>query len=106
MENESCHPISYGSIVRLKESFCGEPVQTRAFVYDIFSLGEGRWNGISLITENGVDLGGFSEREQVDCLQHVCKTDFRYRFRNVMQLGEDFNNGVFNSVFNLKLSNA
>lgn len=104
---ENCiHPISHGSLVKLKQSFCREPVGTRAYVYEIFSLGEGRWNGVSLITENGVDLGGFSEREQVDCLKHVCKTEFRYRFLNVMQLEEDFSNGIFNSVFNLKLSNA
>lgn len=102
MENSESHPISHGSIVRLKESFCGEPFGTRAYVYDIYSLGEGRWNGVSLITENGVDLGGFSEREQVDFLECIGRTEYRYRFINIMQLGEDFKNGVFNSVFTLK----
>lgn len=83
----------------MKQSFCGEPVGTRAYVYEIYSLGEGRWNGVSLITENGVDLGGFSEREQVDFLERIGRTDYRYRFTNMMQLGEDFSNGVFEHVF-------
>ena len=92
-------PICQGCLVRLKQSFCKEPIGTLAFVYENYSLGEGRWNGVSLITENGVDLGGFSEREQVDFLENVTQTGFRYRFINMMHLGEDFENGVFKEVF-------
>ena len=99
METNQHHPISHGCIVKLKESFLNEPIGTLAYVYENYSLGEGRWNGVSLITENGVDLGGFSEREQVDYLEAISQTGYRYRFINMIQLGEDYEKGVFTDVF-------
>ena len=87
---------SVGDIVKLKMPIMGEPTGTKAFVYEEYRL-DG--NGVSLITENGEDLGGFSEEEQKDFLEKVGKSDLDYRFISVLRLADDFDKGYFAEAF-------
>src|SRR5690349_21494884 len=77
-----------GTIVLVNASFLGQPVGVRAFVYENYD-GVGL-SGISLITENGVDLGGFSLEEQERYLEYEGDTGKTYIFQNVIQLAIDF----------------
>lgn len=88
--------FSIGTIVILKASFLGEPIGTKAFVYEHYSNG-----GLSIITENGCDLGGFSVEEQGKYLDYYADTQKHYHFTNVITLANDFRNGVFTEFFKL-----
>lgn len=85
-----------GTIVRLKVSFMNEPIGTKCFVYENY----GNEGGISIISENGKDIGGFSFEEQ-NYLEYWSDTGKYYSFKNVMTLYEDWRNGVFKEFFNL-----
>jgi len=80
--------IFSGDIVRVKASFLNEPVNVLAFVYEEYNLFENE-RGVSLITENGVNLGGFNPDEQEQYLEFV-KESIPYTFTNVIQLDRDF----------------
>lgn len=83
--------ISYfqvGVIVRVKTSFLNEPAGVLAYVYE--NYGGPGLSGVSIITENGCDLGGFNLNEQAKYLEHVGDTGQVYNFRNVIQLDQDF----------------
>ena len=80
-----------GDIVKVNVSFLGEPSGVVAYVYDIYQdFNDKNVNGISIITENGTDLGGFSYDEQKEYLSFVKHTNFHYPFKNVIQLDRDF----------------
>lgn len=85
-----------GSIVKIKTSFMGEPVGVKAFVYEHYSGG-----GLSVITENGKDLGGFSVDDQMDHLEYYSDSGKTYHFKNVMQLHDDFRSGIFTPFFKI-----
>jgi len=87
-----------GDIVKVKSIFLGEPANVLAYVYEEYNLGFG--DGVSIITENGVDLGGFSEEEQDEFLEFVMSTDFHYVFSNVIKLDNDFETYI-KPIFNL-----
>lgn len=90
--------MKVGDIVKVTSSFMGEPANTLAYVYEKYQLG-GDEPGISLITENGVDLGGFSAEEQSQWVTFVKHSGFYYQFKNVLQLDRDWSAGVFSGVF-------
>lgn len=70
-----------------------------AFVYEVYDdFDEKGQKGVSLITESGRDTGGWSREEQRRWLTLVKRTNFYYSFKNVIQLAEDFRNGVFDRV--------
>jgi hypothetical protein len=77
-----------GVVVRVKTSFLNEPAGVLAYVYECYD--KPGMTGVSLITENGVDLGGFSLREQAEYLEQVYDTGIIYVFKNVIQLDRDF----------------
>lgn len=82
-----------GDVVALEQSFLGEPKGTRAIVYDEYMIGD--HSGVSIITENGVNLGGFSLEEQIKFLRFLYHTELNYTFSNVIQLDRDFEKGTF-----------
>jgi len=82
-----------GDIVRVTAPFLGEPENVLGYVYDEYSL-SGNDHGVSVITENGCDLGGFSEDEQEKYLEFVRKSKYHYQFKNVIQLDRDFDNQI------------
>lgn len=82
-----------GSLVTLKVSFLGEPVGTICYVYENYD--SPGLSGVSLLTQNGLDLGGFSIEEQGEYLEYYGDTGKVYDFRNVGQLSFDIRNGVF-----------
>ena len=93
-----------GDIVKMKVSFLNEPVGTKAYVYEVYNIG--REQGVSIITENGIDIGGFSGDEQWKYLEFVSHSGFYYEFRSVSWLAVDWNNGVFDNIFAKKQNSS
>lgn len=86
-----------GSLVTINESFLNEPAGVIALVYENYD--KPGLSGISLLTQNGVDLGGFSIEEQERYLDYWGDTGLTYNFRNVMQLQADWISGTFRPIF-------
>lgn len=81
--------------MKINVSFLDEPPNILAFVYEKYvDFDFPDYFGISIITENGIDLGGFSIEEQNKYLEFVKDTDFEYEFRNVIQLDYDFESKI------------
>ena len=91
--NTNLNLLSIGDLARLKMPILGEPAGTLAVVYEHYLIGQSA--GVSLITENGVDLGGFSTAEQYTSLERLGTTGMAYQFTNVMNLATDFRRGMF-----------
>jgi hypothetical protein len=87
--------FTMGSLVTVSIEVCGEPAGVVAFVYEHY----GAQGGISLITQNGVDLGGWSLREQALYLNFYGDTKYLYLFKSVIQLAADWDAGVFKFIF-------
>lgn len=75
-----------GTIVNVSGPF--EDHKGRAYVYENYD--KPGLSGISIITEDGRDLGGYSLEEQAKYLQHAGDTGMVYVFKNVAQLAIDF----------------
>ena len=86
-----------GSLVRVKTSFLNEPAGVIAYVYEVYD--KPGITGISLITQNGVDLGGFSLDEQARFLEYYGDTGLVYNFQNVTRLHLDWRRGLFKPIF-------
>lgn len=86
--------LKIGDIVDLNRSFMGEAAGTLAVVYDVYENG-----GVQIITQNGVNIGGFSGEEAEQFLTFRKHTDFDYQFRSVMFLDDDWRKGVFKGAF-------
>jgi hypothetical protein len=72
----------------------------RGLVYELYTdLDDDTKKGISIITESGRDLGGFSYAEQQTFLELIKSTNFEYDFQNVIQLDRDFNSEIFKEAF-------
>lgn len=91
--------MNVGDIVDLNTSFMDEPVGTLAFVYDTYADFDGRGRGVCIITQNGVDIGGFSVEDQFNFLTFRKHSGVEYQFTNVIQLGRDFMDGKFKGAF-------
>ena len=91
--------LNVGDVVRIKghenrdTTFLGEPKNSLGYVYEVYHLGKER--GVSIITESGCDLGGFSPDEISDHLVYVSTIDFKYDFRSVSWLFQDWKKGKF-----------
>ncbi len=74
-----------------------------AYVYDTYQdFDDKNERGVSLITEDGNNTGGWSKQEQEQYLEYARHSDFKYEFQNVIKLDQDFRGGVFNIVFKIK----
>lgn len=92
--------FTQGDLVRLPKQWDNE----LAFVYELYKdFDDPSKYGVSVITETGRDLGGFSYKEQQQHLSLVARTGQEYPFMNVMQLAVDFKQGMFADVFSLGL---
>lgn len=82
--------MKVGTIVSLKESLLGNSEGTKGFVY--YNYGE----GVQIIFANG-EYDGFDPEEQSKYLSVIGFDEqvALYNFRNVIQLGRDFEKGVF-----------
>lgn len=97
MENEVQPVLRLGYLVRTKQRFGFQPAGTLCLVYDEYDF-QGR-SGVSLITRDGVNLGGFGYSEHDQFFGYVKHTGFKYLFTNNAQLQMDWNNGVFIKFF-------
>lgn len=84
--------FTVGDIVKVRSSFLGEVDNVLAYVYECYAIGD--HEGVSIITENGVDLGGFSTYEQSQYLEFIRKSNHLYQFKNVIQLDRDFESQI------------
>src|SRR5574343_826814 len=89
-----------GDLVKRKQITLDEPIGTIGYVYEEYQFGD--HHGVSVITENGVDTGGWSIDEQEIFLEFYKHTSFIYRFENVINLDRDYENGIFNEVFGIE----
>ena len=91
-----------GTIVQLKVSCLGNKEGVSGICYDVYTLGDRK--GYAFIFENG-RYDGFNPEEVVSFLKVLDHygTDERYRwtykFTNVIALGRDFENRVFDEAF-------
>lgn len=84
-----------GDVVQTNRTFLDSPAGSRAFVYELYEGG-----GISIITEEGKDLGGFSLADQQQYLEFLYHVDgFGYEFRSFHRLHQDWHRGLFLGVF-------
>ena len=85
-----------GDIVRVKTTFLGSKPNSKGFIYDTYEdFDDPSKRGVSIILEDGLELGGFSYGEQQEYLEFVKKSGMNYKFRNVMQVSWDYDSGVF-----------
>lgn len=88
--------LTQGDVVQLPHQWDNE----LGIVYELYKdFDDGSKSGVSIITESGRDLGGFSFKEQQQYLELVSRTGFEYPFKNVIQLGRDFMDGMFLEAF-------
>lgn len=87
--------LQVGDIVIVTTSFLGNPENMLGFVYETYTdFDNSKKNGVSIILENGCDLGGFSYKEQQMYLSFVRKSGFNYEFKNVTKLRNDFHSKI------------
>lgn len=93
-----------GDVVKLNRSFLNESCGTLGYVYEEYDVGD---EGVMVITENGINLGGFSASawvdepltsEQADFLTFVRHSNYYYNFENVIKLDRDFEM-IYQKVF-------
>jgi len=97
MANIELSRFALGSLVTINTEFMGEDPGTICYVYEVYD--RPGLSGISLITQNGVDLGGFNIKEQDKYLEYYGDTGRVYSFKSVTQLAIDWQRGVFKFVF-------
>ena len=91
-----------GDIVRLTCDCLGNPKGTLGFVFDEYQdFDDPKYSGVSVIFKNG-NLDGFSIKEQNLMLEYVSSTNFRYKFKNVIVVSNDFSKGIFNFAWEQK----
>jgi hypothetical protein len=89
--------MTVGTIVRLMTPMLGEELHAVGVVF--YDYGDGCQ---VMFMDGGYD--GFSESEQKDYLQEIGfdERTADYRFRNVMQVSDDYESGMWNHVYNDK----
>lgn len=89
-----------GMLVKIKRGFLGEPKNVLGYIYENYTdFNNHREKGCSVITENGVNLGGFSFDEQDMFLEYVENTNHHYNFTNLINLNKDYRSGWFDKIF-------
>lgn len=91
-------PLKVGDVVVLLRGFLDAKSGERAFVYEQYDLSGGTVRGASIITETGVDLGGFSESEQQEFLTFAYASGLKYKFKNISQVAADYRRGLFDEA--------
>jgi len=83
--------IELGDIVIVRQAFLGEPAGVLAYVYQVYPDFDNKdLYGVSLITENGVNLGGFSKEEQFLYLKDPIASNLKYVYTSDFLLDQHF----------------
>lgn len=94
--------IEAGDLVKIDPRFLNENDSGIGFVYEVYQdFDDESKNGVSIITKEGKDLGGFSYREQIEYLVKERSTGLSYQFVNVIKLANDYREGLFKVYFEL-----
>lgn len=80
--------LEVGDIVKVKTSFLNEPANVLAFVYEVYFID--KEPGVCIITQNGINCGGFSQDEIDSYLAFERHSGIGYEFKNVIHLDRDF----------------
>ena len=97
--------LKIGNVVTLTTSILGNNPGTRGVVFNTYTdFDDNTKEGVSIIFENG-EYDGFSYEEQKIFLQleDVKFIPFyirEYKFSNVIKLSRDFENGLWDDIFN------
>lgn len=89
--------LEVGDLIQLRTPWGNTPAGSRCLVYEIYKIGESL--GVSLISEDGNDLGGFNQVEQGKYLILLKRTGFKYTFKSVNELSSDYDYGMFDKAF-------
>lgn len=101
MKPETALELVVGDVVMLYRGFINADAGTFAIIYELYTdFTNSEFNGVSIITEKGEDLGGFSFSDQVEYLEFIRHTDLQYNFISCMKLADDFRKGVFKQYLN------
>lgn len=90
--------LNVGDLVKILRPVPDEPADGIGYVYEEYNKGTSR-PGVSIITQNGRDLGGYSFQEQQMFLEFIKPSGFDYEFFSVTKLADDFRRGIFKPVF-------
>ncbi|TZF84543.1 hypothetical protein FW774_06025 [Pedobacter sp. BS3] len=90
--------IKSGDLVIVNGNFAGCDYGLTGYVYEEYNRDQEDW-GVSVLLENGRDLGGFSSAEATGFLEKLCDSNLDYTFHSVIRLAEDYRNGVFTEAF-------
>lgn len=91
--------LQVGDVVRVKahggspETFMNQPENTLGYIYELYPWKDG-W-GVAVISENGMNLGGFSNEDQEDYIVYVSSLEFRYVYEDLPKLKLDWEDGIF-----------
>jgi hypothetical protein len=92
--------LKLGDIVRVNRSFIGSTPNCLAYVYEEYTdFDDSSKHGVSIITEDGINIGGFSYEEQKLYLEFVKESGIDYKFENVIQMDRDFDKTMLNKIF-------
>jgi hypothetical protein len=95
--------LKLGDKVRINRAFLGSPAGTLGFIYELYGdFDDKTKTGVSILLEDGKDLGGFSFQDQQEFLEYVDEGLGYYKFESVLKLREQFKKGEFNAVFQNK----
>lgn len=79
--------LQVGDIVKLKD---GADKGHYAFIYETFNRNDIQDpHGVSIMTDKGKDLGGWSGSEQEGFMQYIGTSGVSYSFQNALRLYQD-----------------
>lgn len=91
------HVFKVGHLIRLNKRIGFIAAGTLCLIYDRYSF-PGR-EGLSVITKDGVNIGGFGIDEMHLIFSFVRNSFFQYNYANNTQLKMDWKDGMFKTAF-------
>lgn len=97
-------PLQVGDLVVINAIIGENEIGSVGLVYERFPTETG--DGVSVILQNGHDIGGFSPEEAQEYLAYSVSTDLQYTYESPQKLMEDYRMGHFDEVFAATPSNS
>lgn len=95
-EETTPQPLRVGDLVRITVEIGTNPVGRPGIVYEEFVTETG--TGVSVLLENGHDIGGFFPEEAAEYLAYVASTGLTYTYQSPQKLQDDYRRGLFDEV--------
>lgn len=92
--------IKVGDLVKIDSRFRNQNDSGIGLVYEVYEdFDDESKHGVSVLTQEGKDLGGFSFEEQGLYLEVLKSTGMCYEFENVVKLANDYATGRMDKFF-------